>query len=190
MNSATAERMRDVIDHIYVSGTTEEQTIRMRELVRLEKTTCLVRSLESAFGVPATLDELRIRAEDLDELTSDSKIIPPQTDTQKVALRKKLIRQMDSKRIERFIERVSTHETPLGQALKAHIFTQTSLTSDQIDIFLRNGSTLLLSLDPPEGSHIAHVQNIDGNIVRVSDEEEIVILESNQDYDGILVTPK
>lgn len=188
MNRASAERAENIMAEIYGLADVREQLARIDEVIILEGTGCVVRSLESALGYPATLDEMRLRTSQVRELVKDAKSIRIDARSD---FDRKILRQMDRKMVDRFIQEVSAHDTQLGRALNIHNFDRVSLTSDQVDKILEEGSILLLSFKLQGGQgHMAHLQNVDGNIVQKSDEGEIVNLDRNRTYEGILITPK
>ncbi len=188
MNSASAERAGISMAQIFALNDEREQMTRIQEIIKLESEGCVVRSLESAFDCPATLDEMRLRSGHLDQIRADAKTLhlDPQTD-----FGSRIIRQMDDKMFDRFVEEVCSHDTPLGMALRTHNFAHVSLNSEETERLLEEGSKLLLSLKTPgKSGHMSHVQIEDGKIVQVSDEYEEVTLDVSETYDGILITPK
>lgn len=190
MHEATVARRASVMNQIYASGDVSTQTQGAREFIRFEEAGCVVRAFESAFGVGATLEELRMRADDIDELTADARELPVFADLEGKEAKKRIIHQMDRFMITRYIERVSEHKTPLGEAMRAHTFTQTTLTSAQINEALQDDATILLSIDRPKTRHLAHIKKVEGNIVQVSDDDEVVHLEEQKTHDVILISSK
>lgn len=189
MHEATRESRSKIIKDIIALGDLIEVNKRLQEFEELERSNCVVRALESALAAPATLEEIRMRFADIQGLRADIDRIPAAPTLELNAKRNRLISGMEHAVIARYVERVARHDTPLGRALSTHTLSFGFMPPDAIVQHLRDNQIILLGLNIPN-RHLAHVQLIDGAILRVSDYEEFVNLEENREYDTITVTKK
>lgn len=145
---------------------------------------CVVRSLQSALSVDATEEEWNMRLGSVRSANSSYQFLPVLT-----AL------SMDIASIWTFIKTVSSHDTPLGRALREVELEDTTLKGREIKDRIADGENVciiggLVTNEELAGFHMAHVTLEDDTVVSKSDDGMPVELGDETDYLSLVFYPK
>lgn len=156
------------------------------------KTGCVIRALESAFGEKATDDERILRGYAIDQiLKSTPNPFSPGRSAIESALLVKATIEKDLGSIKGLIEWSCTKGTPLGKAMSTYDARIDILPGDEITHLVEEGTTVLVSLGTKSGQgHIAHAGIKDGKTVSLSDGGVDMLLFSERNYYSFVFTPR
>lgn len=151
---------------------------------------CVVRALESAFGVEATDEEWDMRVEDLKKLREEFKQIE-EIDDPRLRLEVSLTKRVaDRKMVKTYLTKVAEHETPLGHALRRSNLIDTALDQKQIRRIAESGGIVLIDVIRGKARHLAHIGIKGGEIVSLNDDGEKVDLGGrNNKFAALVFTP-
>lgn len=154
---------------------------------------CVVRALESAFGVEATEEEWDMRIMDMRMVQAEFKPIKEMLngiDDPILKERISLIKRVaDRKRIMAYMVSVANHETPLGDALKRHNLSEDVLSLVAIRQAVESGNIVLADMSGRKARHLVHIGITDGEMVRLSDDGQKVNVGEEDKFAVYIFTP-
>ncbi len=146
---------------------------------------CAIRALESATGVMASNDELKMRLAMVEASLSrnDIKLNTPNPDD--IPRRIEEAEEADRQGLMALIERFKAHNTPLGKALRQYTAVRQILTPADIGSKSLDKSQVLAM----SHNHIAHVIVSDGGFRSKSDNEPVSFFPNSQ-FEAIVLIPR
>lgn len=145
---------------------------------------CVIRSLQSALGAQATEKEWEMRL----------RSVRSSGDLSAFGIPVSIAFSMDLANIWDLINRIRTHETPLGSALKEAELEDTS-TGSEIKARIADGENVciiggLVTNEGLAGFHMAHIVSDGEIVVSRSDDGVPVELEDDTEYLSLVFYPK